>query len=63
MTETTILRGRQVTDRLAHGGNVIMAGGTVIHDPGMIKHTRRKTTDAMTDRTILRGGNMRRRLA
>jgi hypothetical protein len=40
-----------------------MAGGTVIHDPGMIKHTRRKTTDAMTDRTILRGGNMRRRLA
>lgn len=40
-----------------------MAGGTVINDTGMIKHTGGKTADAMAHTAILGRGYVRRQLA
>ena len=39
-----------------------MAGGTVIHDTGMIEHASGKTVDAMAHTAILGGGYMSRGL-
>lgn len=59
MTDTAILGRRQVIGVFAAGGNTIVAGRTVAHDPGMIKHPGAKTADAMAYRAILGGRDVR----
>ena len=59
MTDTAILGRRQVIGVFTPRGNAIVAGDTVTHDTGMIKHAGGKTTDAMTYRAILVGRDVR----
>ena len=60
MTDTAILRGRQVVGMFASGGNAVVARRTVIHDTSMIKYAGGKTGDAMAHAAILGGGDVRR---
>ena len=62
MTDTAILGGGHVIHRFADSG-CAMAGGAVIHNPGVIKHRTNKGSGVMTDATILGGSNVRTRLA
>ena len=63
VTDAAILSGREVVSMLTHGGNAIVAGGTVINDTGMIKHAGGKTADAVAHPAILGRGYVSRRFA
>ena len=60
MTDTAILGRRQVIGVFAAGGNTIVAGRTVVHDIGVIKHPGGKAADTMACPAILAGRDVRR---
>ena len=60
MTDAAVLGGGEVVGVLAQGGNAIVAGGTVAHDAGVIKHPGGKTADAVAHPTIFGSGYVRR---